>query len=248
MKIIVCIKRVPDTATKIRLADNARSVNLEGVEFIINPYDEYAIEEALRIKEAHQGEVIIISIDPDGDESAIRKAFAMGADRGILIKGGINFDGFPIAKLLAELIQQEGFDLILFGKQAVDDDNSQIPSMVAEILSLPRVNVVSKLELSGDKLLTERDIEGAKEVYEIKLPAVISAQKGLNEPRYPTMRGIMGSKKKPIDLRNAPPLEETLQIIRIEYPTERPAGRIIGKGKEAVGELLKLLREEAKVI
>jgi electron transfer flavoprotein beta subunit len=248
MNIIVCIKRVPDTATKIKIAEDKKSINTQGVEFIINPYDEYAIEEALKLKETYGGEVIIISADPDGDESAIRKAFAMGADRGVLIKGGINFDGYPNASLLAEAIKGIKFDIIFFGKQAVDDDNCQIPSMVAQLLGLPRANVVTKLEISQNKVKAERDIEGAKEIYEFNLPAVISAQKGLNEPRYPTMKGIMTSKKKPIEVKSAPPPLQTIEIIKLEYPPERPPGRIVGKGVESVGELVRLLREEAKVL
>jgi len=249
MNILVCIKRVPDTTAKIKIASNNKFIDPQGVEFVINPYDEIAIEEALKLKEkTGQGEVVVISIDADGNETILRKALAMGADKGILIKTDVNFDGHATADVLANAIKDIKFDIIFFGKQAVDDDSSQVPSIVASLLNIPRVNVVNKLEINGTKIKAHRQIEGGEEVYELEMPAIISAQKGLNEPRYPSLKGIMAAKKKPIDTKEAQTIKQTIEIIKMDYPPQRPAGRIVGKGVEAVPELIKLLKEEAKIL
>ncbi len=249
MNIVVCLKRVPDTTAKIKVAADGKSLDSQGVEFIISPYDEFAIEEALRIKEKiGTGEVVGVTLDPDGQDTILRKALAMGVDRGILIKGGDSLDGAATAEILAGVLKTVKFDLLFFGKQAIDSDSCQVPSYVACRLGLPRVNVVTRLELVEKKIVCRRQIEGGEEVYELPIPGVIACTKGANEPRYPSLKGIMAAKKKPVQILEAPKVDARLEVLKMEPPSERPPGRIVGQGVEAVPELVRLLREEAKVI
>lgn len=252
MNLFVCLKRVPDTTTKIKVGPDGKAIDPQGVEFVINPYDELAIEVALRLKEkAGSGEVAGVSVDPEGNETALRKALAMGLDRGILVKGGTNFDGYATAEILAGVLKAQKIDLLFFGKQAIDDDAYQVPTMVAHLLGLPRVNVCVGLEVEGGKARCRRQIEGGEEIVELALPCAVSVQKGINgihDPRYPSLKGIMAAKKKPIETVTAPAAAATLEVLKMEPPPERPPGRIVGKGIEAVPELVRLLREEAKVL
>jgi len=249
MILAVCLKRVPDTNARPAIGPGGKSINPQGIDYVINPYDEYALEEALKIKEkAGAGEVVGVCVDPDGNESMLRKALAMGVDRGILVKGGSTFDGAVNAEILAGVLKPLGATIILFGKQAVDSDSSQVPTIVAERLGLPRANVVVKMELQGNRVTCRRQIEGAEEVVDMPTPCVVSAQKGLNEPRYASLKGIMAAKKKPIETKDAPAVEARIEVLKMEPPPPRPAGRIVGKGKEAAAELVRLLRDEAKVL
>jgi electron transfer flavoprotein beta subunit len=172
----------------------------------------------------------------------------MGLDRGILVKGGSTFDGAANAEILAAVLKTIPHDIVLFGKQAIDSDSSQVPSLVAHHLGLPRVNIVTKLEVAGGKVLARRQIEGGEEAVELPIPCVVSAQKGLNAPRLPSMKSILAAKKKTIEVRDAPAAAPRIEILKMEPPPARPAGRIVGQGKEAVRELVRLLREEAKVL
>lgn len=248
MIIIVCLKRVPDTTTKLKPGPDGTSIESQGVEYIINPYDEFAIEEALQVRDEKGGEVIGVTLDPDGNESILRKALAMGIDRGVLIRGGSPFDGAATAEILAEVLKELNGDLILFGKQAIDSDSGGVPAMVAHRLGMPRAMVVTKIEREEGKLVCHRQIEGGEEIMELPLPCIVSTQKGLNEPRYPSLKGIMSAKKKTIEKREAPAVEARLEVVRMTPPPERPAGRIVGEGVEAVPELIRALQEEAKVI
>lgn len=249
MNIVVCLKRVPDTTAKIKIGADGKSIDPQGIEFILNPYDEFAVEEAIRIKEkAGTGEVVGVTVDPDGQDVILRKALAMGVDRGILIKGGSPFDGAAVAELLAGVLKTIKFDLVLFGKQAIDSDSCQVPSFVAHHLGLPRANVVQRMELAERKVICRRQIEGGEEVIEMPLPCIVSCTKGMNEPRYPSLKGIMAAKKKPVQVVEAAKVEPRMEVVRMEPPPERPPGRIVGQGVEAVPELVRLLREEAKVI
>ena len=249
MILAVCLKRVPDTNARPAIGPGGKSIIPQGIDYVINPYDEYALEEALKIKEkAGAGEVVGVCVDPDGNESMLRKALAMGVDRGILVKGGSTFDGAVNAEILAGVLKPLGATIILFGKQAVDSDSSQVPTIVAERLGLPRANVVVKMELQGNRVTCRRQIEGAEEVVDMPTPCFVSAQKGLNEPRYASLKGIMAAKKKPIETKDAPAVEARIEVLKMEPPPPRPAGRIVGKGKEAAAELVRLLRDEAKVL
>ena len=250
MRIAVCIKQVPDTETRIKISDDKKSIREEEINFILNPFDEFAVEEALRIKEASGAdEVTIISLGPDRITTAIRSALAMGADRAIRIKvAGIPLDARITAEALADVLKEEKYDLILAGKQAIDDDQAQLPSLLAEKLNLPAINVVTKLTLGGNTITAERQIEGGIEQVTCVLPAIISAQRGLNEPRYASLKGIMASKRIQIQERSVNPAVEQIAITELNYPPQKKPGRIVGTGPEAVPELLRLLREEAKVL
>src|SRR5881397_3066752 len=203
MKIAVCVKRVPDSETRVKIASDGKSLDEAGVKFILNPYDEFAVEEALRRREhAGAGEVVIVSLGPPAAQETIRTTLAMGADRGILLQADrIPTDGLEVAKALAAELKGAGFDLILLGKMAIDDYNHQVGPMVAELLDLPCVTTVAHLEIAAGKATAEREIEGGVEVVEFSLPAVLTTDKGLNEPRYPALKGIMAAKKKPLEVK-----------------------------------------------
>ena len=250
MKIAVCIKRTPDTETRVRIAADGASLDEAGVKFILNPYDEFAVEEALQRRDkAGAGEVVAIALGPDAAQETIRGALAMGADRGILLKADkVPADALAVAKAVAAEVKDGGYDLVLFGKMAVDDYNHAVGPMVAGLLGLPCVTAISKLELEGGKGTAEREIEGGVEVVDFALPAVLTAEKGLNTPRYPALKGIMAAKKKPIEAKPAALGAVRVQVGALTLPPERKAGRIVGEGPDAVPELVRLLRTEAKVL
>lgn len=258
MNIVVLIKRVPDTETRIQIKDG--KVVTEGISWVISPYDEYAIEEALRLIEKYTGKVTLVCLGPEEAKETIRKGLALGADDAVHVNDPalLNGDAASTSRILAAALKKLQFDLILAGKQAVDDDNSQVGIRVAELLDLPHVNAVIKLELSEDKKSARctREVDGDRDLMQTSLPAVITAQQGLNEPRYPSLKGIMGAKKKPItdwkaaDLGLDPgTLIVKIELVTIEPPPARPPGKIIpGDAVAASKELARLLREEAKVI
>jgi electron transfer flavoprotein beta subunit len=252
MKTAVCIKRVPDSETRVKIASNGKSLDEAGVKFVLNPYDEFAVEEALQRKEkAGAGEVAVFCLGPAAAQETIRTALAMGADRGVLLQTDVlPADGFVTAQALAAELKPGGWDLILFGKMAIDDSNPQIGPMVAELLGLPCVTAVAHLELDHTKRrgVGEREIEGGIEVVEFPLPAVITADKGLNEPRYPALKGIMAAKKKPLEVKPVQLAAGAIEVVALTPPPERKEGKIVGEGPGAVPELVRLLREEAKVL
>jgi electron transfer flavoprotein beta subunit len=248
MKIAVCISHVPDTATRVKIGPDGKSIDPAGVTYIINPYDEFAVEEALKTKEKVGGEVIVISLGSDANKESIRKALAMGADEGILLKKEGYFDSFSVANSLADEIKAQNCELVFFGKQSVDYDNSITGQLTAELLGYSCVSVVVKFTLDNIKIIAEREIEGGREIVETELPAVITAQKGLNEPRYASLKGIMASKKKVIIEKPAMEFNNLTEIINLSLPPSKQPGRIVGTDASAVPELVRLLREEAKVI
>ncbi len=249
MKILVCMKQVPDSETRVKIAADGKSIDLTSVNMVINPFDEFAIEEGIRIKEKNGAEVTVLTLGFEKAESDIRKALAMGVDKGILLKIEHGFNG-DVAHALAEEIKSGSYDLILFGKQAIDDDSAQMAQMIAEKLDWPCVTGVIKLDLlpDGTTCLLDREIEGGKEQVECSLPAVIGTQKGLNEPRLPNMRGIMAAKKKPLEKKAPVVVPSVYEVIAMELPPTRAAGKIVGKGAESVPELVRLLHDEAKII
>jgi len=260
MNIFAFVKRVPDTESRIRIQDGGKSVAEDGLNFVISPYDEYAVEEALRLKEAKGGKVTAVALGPEEALVVLRKCLAMGADEAVLIKdeAADSYDGLRTATILAAYLKAKvgPFDLLLFGKQSVGADNAQVPSMIAEILGLPQVNVVTKLEVGDGAGTAVREIEGAREKVGFALPAVISAQKGLNEPRYETLRGIMAAKKKTIPVLTVGELglsaEETasrVEVLRIEIPSARKAGKVVtGPAADTARQFVEFLRNDAKVI
>jgi electron transfer flavoprotein beta subunit len=248
MKIAVCISHVPDTAAKINIGSDGKNIDPNGVTYVVNPYDEFAIEEALKTKEKAGGETVAISLGGEANKETLRKALAMGIDNAVLLKDGGFRDSIAVAKALAAEIKSQGAELIFFGKQSVDFDNSIVGQLTAELLGYNSVSVAVSFSLDGNKILCEREIEGGKEVVETSLPAVITAQKGLNEPRYASLKGIMAAKKKEIAEKEPAPVENTVEILSIKKPAMKGAGKIVGTDSSAVAELIRLLREEAKVI
>ena len=250
MKIAVCIKRVPDSEARVRIAADGKSLDEAGVKFILNPYDEFALEEALRRRDqAGAGEVVAVSLGPAGAQETIRAALAIGADSGVLLQvDRIPADGLAVARALAAELKDGGFDLILFGKLAIDDYNHQVGPMTAELLGLPCVTCVAHLDLAAGKGTAQREVEGGMEEVEFPLPAVLTVDKGLNEPRYPALKGIMAAKKKPLEVKPTTLGASGLEVLAMTPPPERKEGRIVGEGAAAIPELIKLLREEAKVL
>lgn len=250
MKIAVCVKRVPDMEARFRLAPGGTAIDETGLKYDLNEYDAWAVEAALRLKERKgSGEVVIVSLGPDAVQETIRKALSMGADRGIQLQASQTpFDPLTAATALAAELKDAGYDLILFGKMAPDSSNAAVGAMTAELLGLPCVTAISGLEMQDDSGTAKRDIEGAQEFIEFPLPAVLTIDEGLNTPRYPSLKGIMAAKKKPLEVKPANLADEKVAITKLELPPDRPAGRIIGEGVEAVPELIRLLQIEAKVL
>lgn len=250
MKIAVCVSHVPDTATRIKIGADRKTIDPTGVTYIINPYDEFAVEEALKTKEKIGSDSLVyaISVGSDSNKETIRKALAMGVDEGVLLKDDNYRDSFGIAKALAEEIKSLGCEMVFCGKQSVDYDNSITGQVVAEMLGYNCVPVVVDFKLDGNKITAEREIEGGKEVVETELPAVITTQKGLNEPRYASLKGIMAAKKKTIVEKPAAASSNLTEVLDMNLPASKQPGRILGSDSSAVAELVKLLREEAKVI
>ena len=247
---VVCIKQVADTETRVKIGADGKSLDPAGVTWILNPYDEFAVEQALRVKEKlGASEVIAVSLGATGVQTALRSALALGADRAIHLRhDGAAPDSLAVARSLAEAIRPLGAGLIWLGKQAVDDDAAQVGPMLATLLDLPCVTAVATFELVGSSVTVEREIEGGREVVEAPVPVVLTTDKGLNEPRYASLKGIMAAKKKPIEERAANPGDANLDVVSLALPPPRAAGRIVGEGAAAVPDLVKLLREEARVI
>ncbi|MCL6573476.1 MAG: electron transfer flavoprotein subunit beta/FixA family protein [Bacillus sp. (in: Bacteria)] len=257
MNIFVLMKRTFDTEEKITL--NGGKINEDGAEFIINPYDEFAIEEAIQVRETHGGEVTVISVGNEETEKQLRTALAMGVDKAVLINTEDdieNGDQFTTAKLLAEYLKDKEADLIIGGNVAIDGGSGQVGPRVAEFLNIPYVTTITKLEIDGTNVTVIRDIEGDSEVIETHLPLLVTAQQGLNEPRYPSLPGIMKAKKKPLaelelddlDLEEEDVAAKT-KTIEIYLPPKKEAGRVLaGDLNVQVIELVHLLHTEAKVI
>jgi electron transfer flavoprotein beta subunit len=261
MNIVLCVKHVPDTESTIRITPDGTGIETAHLNFVLNPYDEYAVEEAVRLKESLEGtKITVVCIGPEDATKSIRTALAMGADEGLHILDPTyqRFDGITTARILAKALKDLDFDIILCGKQAVDDDMGQVGPALAEMLELPGVSVVNRFELGDDQrtATVERQIEGANEVVEVVLPAVLTAQKGLNEPRLPSLPNIMKARKKPLRTVNVAELELTdsdlkpqVEITQFLTPPKRQAGKLLeGPSEEMVRELVKLLKEEAKVL
>lgn len=248
MNIAVCVNHVPDTATKIKIDDDNKTIDPAGVQYIINPYDEFAVEEALKTKEKTGGEVFVISVGLETNKETIRKALAMGADNGILLKNDNNLDSFSVARALAEEIKTRDCNLVFMGKQSVDYDSSIVGQVTASLLNYSCITVVVDFKIDGDKIIAEREIEGGREIVESSFPAIITCQKGLNEPRYASLKGIMAAKKKVIEEKPVNAGINFTETIVLTKPVPKSPGRILGTDVTVVPELVRLLKEEAKVI
>lgn len=249
MKVAVCLKRVPDTASRIRVAADGRSIDPSDLQFIISPYDEFAVELALRAKEASdEGEVTLVTLGDGSSQETLRKGLAMGADRAVLLMGEVSMDGLATAKALAAELEASDAPLALFGVKAIDDDQQQVGPMLATLLDRPCVTAVASFEVTDGVATCHREVEGGTETVAVDLPAVLTITKGAFEPRYASLKGIMAAKRKPLETKAAQAVEPQLVVEALEPPPERPAGRIVGEGVDAVPELVRLLREEAKVL
>jgi len=249
LKIVVCVKRTPDTETKIRLGEGGASIDPNGVKFIISPYDEFAIEAALQVKEAAgEGEVVLLSLGGDDTQETLRQGLAMGADAAVLLKGDPGGDALATAKALTAELSGMGASLILFGMKGADMDQQQVGPMTGTLLGLPTATAVSGFEVSGSTLTCHREVEGGAEVLEMDMPAVVTLTKGKFEPRYASLKGIMAAKRKPLEEKQAQAPDSRLVTRKLSYPPERPAGKVVGQGADAAPELVRLLREEAKAL
>jgi electron transfer flavoprotein beta subunit len=257
MNIYVLLKRTFDTEEKISISGG--KINEDGAEFIINPYDEYAVEEAIQVRDANGGEVTVISVGNEETEKQLRTALAMGADKAVLINTEADLDygdQFTTAKILAEYLKDKEADLIIGGNVAIDGGSGQVGPRVAELLDIPYVTTITKLEINGSDVTVERDVEGDSEVIGTSLPLLVTAQQGLNEPRYPSLPGIMKAKKKPLDELELDDLdldeddvEAKTKTIEIYLPPQKEAGKVLqGELADQVKELVNLLHTEAKVV
>jgi electron transfer flavoprotein beta subunit len=257
MNIYVLMKRTFDTEERISISNN--QISEDGAEFIINPYDEYAIEEAIQVRDEHGGEITVVSVGNEEGEKQLRTALAMGADKAVLINTEDdveNGDQFTTAKILAEFLKDKDADLILAGNVAIDGGSGQVGPRVAEQLNIPYVTTITSLEIDGDTVTVVRDVEGDSETIETSLPLLVTAQQGLNEPRYPSLPGIMKAKKKPLDEIEIDDLdleeedvEAKTKTIEIFLPPEKEAGKILeGELDDQVKELVELLHTQAKVV
>ena len=249
MKIAVCLRRVPDTTSKIVIAAGGLVIDEAGLKFVPNPYDEYALEAAIALKEAAgAGETVVVAFGGDAVQETLRTALAMGIDRAVHLQGTPSTDGLSNARVLADCFHDGGFDLILFGKLAVDDYGQQTGAMTAELLGLPCATAITSLDIADGKATVTREVEGGVESAGCALPAVFTCDKGLNNPRLPSLKGIMAAKKKPFEIVPVSAPAGRVQIVSLALPPERAAGRIVGEGADAVPALIQLLTAEAKVL
>ena len=261
MNVLVCVKHVPDTETRVKIAPDGLHLDLGEANWVINPYDEFAVEQGLQLKEKLGGEVTAITVGGDDATKSLRQALAMGADKAVLCSDPAfeNADPWATARILAAAAAKVPHDLILCGKHGVGGDNQQVGSLLGQLLGIPVVTVVTSMELEGTNLSLKREVEGGTEVVKATLPAIISCQKGLNEPRYPKLQGIMAAKKKPIALKKLADIGvdaatvgkagALAQVLKLELPAPRAAGKILtGDPADTVPQLVKLLHEEAKAI
>lgn len=259
MDILVCLKQTFDTEEQVTIENG--EISEDGVEFVINPYDEYAVEEAIRLKQEHSGEITVLTIGPERAEQALRTAMAMGVDKGVILDTedlDEEIDEHSVARLLAAMIEEEDlkYDIILCGYMAVDDGSAQVGPRLAELLDIPHISTITKLDIKDEKVIVEKDVEGDIEHIESKLPILVTAQQGLNDPRYPSLPGIMKAKKKPLSRLDFDDLdldEEEIQAktetLEVFLPPKKQAGTILqGDIKNQTRELVQLLHTEAKVI
>jgi electron transfer flavoprotein beta subunit len=246
MKILVCVKRVPDTETRIQISADGTSLDAAGVRFVMNPYDEFALEAALRLKESGRAsEVTVVTLGDESAQETLRGALAVGADRGVLCRGVSGPDGLATAKILRSAVEAQGPDLVLAGVRSVDGDQEQVGPMLGTLLGWACATCVSEIEGGDGVLIAVREVEGGRERVQLTLPAVVTLTKGPFELRRPSLPGIMAAKKRPLEVREAEVVSPRVRVVALELPPARKEGRIVGEGPDAVPELIRLLRDEA---
>ena len=251
MDIIVCLKRVPDTETRVRFSEGSTVIEPEGIKYIVSPYDEFALEAAFRTTEmTEEGQVTVMTLGNEDSQETLRAALAAGADAAVLLRaqGAVTMDGLATAKALAAELETREEQLVLFGVKAGDDDQQQVGPMVATLLGRPCASNVTSFEVGEGMLRCHRDVEGGTEVVELDLPAVVTLTKGAFELRFASLKGIMAAERKPLDVKDVDLPESRLSVERLDYPPERAEGWILGEGADAVPELVQLLRDEANVL
>jgi electron transfer flavoprotein beta subunit len=250
LKIAVCIKRVPEMELRFSIAADRKSLDPSGLKYEMSDFDGYALEVALRLAEQRSGgDVVLVTVGPDGVQEILRKGLAMGAASAVQLKADhVPVDGLAVAQALAAELKDGGYDLVLFGRMATDTASGTVGPMVAELLGLPCVTAVSHLDLGDGRGTARRDLEGAAETVEFPLPAVLTIDEGIARPRLATLKGIMAAKKKPLEVKPAQLGEARLTVESMALPPERTGGRFVGEGSDAVPELVRLLRTEAKVL
>ncbi|TSJ39442.1 electron transfer flavoprotein subunit beta/FixA family protein [Mucilaginibacter corticis] len=245
MTILVCISNVPDTTTKITFTDNNTQFNTNGVQFILNPYDEIALARAVELTDGGKGTVTVINVGEANTEPTIRKALAIGATDAVRINAKPH-DAWFVAYQIAQYVKANPFDLILTGRESIDYNGSKVAGMLGELLDLPSVSIIKKLELEGDKAVVEREIEGGKEILTIPFPFVAGTAEGVAEPKIPNMRGIMSARTKPLTVIEPVDVKTNSEII--SYETPAPRGQVKLVAADDAGKLIDLLHTEAKVI
>ncbi|HTI63317.1 MAG TPA: electron transfer flavoprotein subunit beta/FixA family protein [Gemmatimonadaceae bacterium] len=250
MKIAVCIKRTPDSESRFRIAASSTAVDETGLKFDIDDFASYAVEVALQFNEKQgPGETVVYAVGPDAVQETLRKAMSMGADRAVHLKcDTVPYDGLAVAKALTAELKDGGFDLVLFGKHAFDTSAGVVGTATAELLGIPCVTAASKLEIANGHATARRELEGLAEIVEFPLPAAVTIDEGIARPRYPSLKGIMAAKKKPLEIKPAQLGQTRVTVKAMQLPPDRPPGRIIGEGVAAVPELVRLLQTEAKVL
>lgn len=247
MNILVCVSRVPDTAARISVGDDGKNIKDAGVKFIVNPYDEYALETAIKLKEANGANVTAVTVGSPESSDILRTALAMGVDNAVLVKA-TNYDSYVVAENISAVAKELNADLVLLGRQSIDFDSLQMASLVGAMLDRPSVSVVSKLDINGNKVICEADIEGGKETVETSLPCVISTQKGIYEPRYPKLPDIMKAKKKEITEKESVSSDSKVEILSMDIPQSSRIGKIVGDSDAEIQSVVDALHTEAKVI
>ena len=248
MNILVCISQVPDTTTKVQVASDGISIDRTGVKFILNPYDEFALEEGLQLREKFGGTVTALTVGGETSKEILRTALAMGADKAILIKDEHKNDSYSVAFQISEIAKTMNPDVLMLGRQSIDYDSFAMAPMLGELLGLPSISMVSSLTIDGNLIKAERDIEGGKEVLESSLPCVISAQKGLNNPRYPKLPDIMKAKSKPIEEIPSLSTDARISTMAMQLPISKRIGKVSGDSESEISDIVLALHEEAKVI
>ena len=250
MKIAVCIKRTPDSESRFRIAASGAAIDETGLKFDMDDFASYAVEAALQLNEkAGGGETVVYALGPDNVQESLRKAMSMGVDRAVHLKtDAIPADGIAIGRALAAELKPGGFDLVLFGKHAFDSSAGVVGTATAEFLGIACITAASELRIASGTGSARRELEGAAEMLTFSLPAVVTIDEGVARPRYPSLKGIMAAKKKPLESKPAQLGSVRVTVQTVELPPERPAGRIIGEGVAAIPELVKLLQNEAKVL
>ncbi len=248
MKIVTTVKRVTDPDMKVKIKPDGTGIVTDGVEYRMNYFDEYGVEEAIRLKQEHGGEIVVVSVGADASTKEIRTALAMGADRGILVETDEELDSDAVARVLAEVIKEEAPDIVLMGKQSVDTDRNQAGQMLAAYLGYPQATFAFELKVADGWATVGREVDGGTSTKRVKLPAIVTADLRLNEPRYASLPGIIKAKRKKIDRKTPGDLgvdtANRVNVLQYEAPETRAAGQIV----ESVDELIEKLRTEAKAL